>query len=422
MASALNKKRQASAAVGDKYLSPPVLVNELQKIIKKYLREGDTLWDPAAHDGRLLKPFASSNNVKNSDTRPEEGVELINFLDEKVTRPPNVKKMMIVMNPPFKLVKPIVKNERIHGVIYFLNKASTILKEGEYVITVCPPTVSNYNQIQKVAEPLILKQEYNFSKAIPFFDFDKQKNTKIYTTFQVWQRGSDKTVSPTSKLKISLTKKEELNSDIIIKNYDSAAPKLDDPPICFLSRYHTGKDVGRVYTSKETYGKIRRQGFNVEYNEKKNDIKMTPFETKKGLSYNVKGASSLVGVYIRDRRKAAYAMAKLHYLHMAGYYARCLGYYLFEGIQTIPTTYIRYLMQNINVPTRESLGIETFTIGNSTDVDALKYKHKAIAKVDPEVLISIIMSELNNVIKVEIEIKKEEYWRSSKKVFPKLKF
>ena len=178
MASNKNKIRQASAAVGDKYLSPPILVNELQKIIKKFLTDGDTLWDPAAHDGRLLKPFASSHNVKNSDTRPEEGVEFINFLDEKVTRPPNIKKMMIVMNPPFKLVKPIVKNERIHGVTYFLNKASTILNEGEYVITVCPPTVSNYNQLQKVAQRLVLKQEYNFSKAIPFFDFDKQKARK----------------------------------------------------------------------------------------------------------------------------------------------------------------------------------------------------------------------------------------------------
>jgi hypothetical protein len=432
-----NIKRAKSAATGDKYLSPPVIVKELQKIVKEYVKDGDTLWDPAAHDGRLLQPFkAEGFEVRNSDNRPEEGVETLNFLDDEARRPSNAKRMMVVMNPPFKLNKgPWVPNARTHGVTYFLNKASKVLKEGEFVITVCPPTVSNYNQLRKAAKQLILKREYNFSKPIKFTDFDKSKEKgkeikkNIYTTIQVWERGSDETISPTSKLVVDLTKEELKGMDVVFKNYASATPVIDDPPICYIARNQTGKDCGRVYTSEAIYGKNKRTGYKMDYEPKTFMLTMTPFTSPRGLKYNEgttkkeKSASGLVAVYVRDKSKTdpAYVISELHYLFLAGYYARYLGYYLFDGIQTINKGFMEYLYMNRSkVPTRESLGIETFTIGDPPKpLGKFKAKIKSILTVRPALLGAMIQGHVLNFLNA---VKKEVTVKQEVKYLPKLKF
>ena len=84
MASKLNKKRQASAAVGDKYLSPKDLIDKLKEIVGKKVDKKVLLWDPAAHDGRLLSQLKDIKyKVKNSDILPaNKEVETIDFLKE----------------------------------------------------------------------------------------------------------------------------------------------------------------------------------------------------------------------------------------------------------------------------------------------------------------------------------------------------
>ena len=447
--SSSNVKRKKSAEEGDKYLSPPLLVDVLKEVVDKFVKTDDLLWDPASHDGRLLKPFRETGfTVKNSDIAPfkdsMEKVETINFLDNNVKRPLNVPGLIIVMNPPYKLpseINGVLFNTKTSGVGHFLDKSSELLNEGEYAITVCQPMQSTYTNLKKVANDpkcpeikpnLILKEEYNFTNQVEFTDYNENPENPPkapqHTTIQVWQKGSPEIISPTSEIKTVLSKEEKkrftttLNKkstydgeNVIFKGNYGAGPILirNNDPICYVLRSNTGKNCGRVETSVGIIGKQERNAW-------KPDLEMES-ETVKTTYSPKDGASALVGVYVNDESKASEVMAKLHYLFVAGYYQPYLGEYLFLGKQTVNITYIRYLYHNFDavvkgnfIPERErDLRIKTYWVQNgkgqsSSDIKEYRKKVRRIRELDPDETVELIRRKITGEVKKSAEVKPEE--------------
>jgi hypothetical protein len=443
-----NVKRKKSAEEGDKYLSPPLLVDVLEKVVDKFVKNDDLLWDPASHDGRLLKPFRERRfAVKNSDIQPFEDsvekVEKINFLLNNVKRPLNVPGLIIVMNPPYKLpseIDGVLFNTKTSGVGHFLDKSSELLNEGEYAITVCQPMQSTYTNLKKVANDpkcpeikpnLILREEYNFTNRVEFTDYNKNPENPPkapqHTTIQVWQKGSPEIISPTSKIVTELSKEEKkrftttLNKkstydgeNVIFKGNYGAGPILTrNNPICYVLRSNTGKNCGRVETSVGITGKQERNAW-------KPDLEMES-ETVNTTYSPEGGASALVGVYVNDESKTSEVMAKLHYLFAAGYYQPYLGEYLFQGKQTVNITYIRYLYHNFDavvkgnfIPERgRDLGIKTYWVKNGEgpsvkETEEYKDRVREIRKLDPYETVELIRRKITGEVKKSAEVKPEE--------------
>ena len=426
MASTLNVDRQASAAVGDKYLSPKDLIDNLKEIVGKKVDKKVLLWDPAAHDGRLLSPLKNIEyKVKNSDILPEnKEVERIDFLSDTTQRPPDTEQMLILMNPPYEL--PKTEKDYRSGVARFLNKSSTLLKQGEYVITVAPAKNSTYTALQKIDPELILKEEYTFMKKLKFIDFNKgNKPSNQPTIIQVWQKGSEGSKSPTSQLKLLLTNKElkEMNKkrEMVVKANPKQKPPFETDPICYIQRSGTGFTVGRIGTSKKyMVGKNKRVGLDIRW--KNGKANFTP-ETYTS-TYPKRDTSSALAVYTDRREKVDEIIAKLSLIYAGGYYARYLGQFLFVGTLTIPSQFTSYLYENYDniekaMPSRETLGITSIIVGDRKKLDAFNANASNVRKN----MKAIYQQLIEPKVKVEIEIKKEaDYWKSSKKVFPKLKF
>jgi len=421
MASTL-KKRQASAAVGDKYLSPKDLIDKLKEIVGKKVDKKVLLWDPAAHDGRLLSQLKDIEyKVKNSDILPaNKEVQTIDFLSDTTQRPPDTEQMLILMNPPYQLPKDRA------GVARFLNKASTVLKQGEYVITVAPHKNSTYATYIKVDPELILKEEYTFMKPLVFIDFNKEnKPSKQPTIVQVWQKGAKGSKSPTSQLTLLLTNKElkkmKKKREMVVKANPRQKPPFIIDPICYIQRTGTGYTLGRISTSKELTGKHMRDGLDIQWKGGKATFTPTTYES----TYPDNGTSSALAVYTDRSSDIDKITAKLRLLYAGGYYARYLGEYLFLNNHTIPTQLTAYMYENYDnieeaIPTREKLGITSIIVGDPKKIDTFKTNASNVRKN----MEAIYQQLIEPKVKVEIEIKKEEnYWsRNVVKRFPTLKF
>ena len=285
MSSNTSKERMAAIAAGDVYFSPKRFVDILQRVVSETIPDKSTmLYDPAAADGRLLRPFENSRPVLNGDIHPlNESVEKKDFLSKSTVRPPLKanQNMALVFNPPFSLTTSE------NGVVAFLNKAESIMKHGEYAIVIAPQTASNLNNILKIPKSMHLRKEHYIWKGVVFRKaqrFPLIENTcrttddcrqrcanqkckatcfvrendrdsgqcfqdkSVNTIIQVWQK--DTTSDFAKGITLETFKHFNLNN-LPFKISTSQDPSETSMPSFFLLRKGSGKDVGMVLNHKQ---------------------------------------------------------------------------------------------------------------------------------------------------------------------------
>lgn len=351
-----NNERHRSAAKGDIYLSPPTLVTHVTNIVTRWANktQPDVLWDPAAADGRLLQFFANQGYmVRNSDLNPmNDRVQRLDFLQHG-RRPPGARRLMMVFNPPFAL--PGQKN----GITVFLNQSNKIMLVGEYAICIAPITFSNYNVLGRITETLHLVEENYIRENVYFFQPDTKKKKQVHLVVQVWQKRTQP--SPTHGLhtKLRLTKEEEAKLPFRMTGNHKDA---DGTPSFYILRKGTGKDVGMTLTSTEIVGKVWRKG------RKTIDQPLCSVFTMKRVTFDTKQMTSILAIHVAPEKRNA-VFWNFHALYTMGVYTRYLGHGMYQGVQTINTSALKYMaVYPDKIPTRESLNITTNFVGKDSKI------------------------------------------------------
>ena len=351
-----NNERHRSAAKGDIYLSPPTLVTHVTNIVTRWTNKTrpDVLWDPAAADGRLLLAFQNQGYmVRNSDLNPmNDRVQRLDFLQQG-RRPPGARRLMMVFNPPFAL--PGQKN----GITVFLNQSNKIMVPGEYAICIAPITFSNYNVLGRVTETLHLVEENYIRENICFFQPDTNKKKQVHLVVQVWQKRDQP--SPTHGLhtKLRLTKEEEAALPFRMAGTHKVA---DGTPCFYILRKGTGKDVGMTLTSTEIVGKVWRKG------RKTIDQPLCSVFTNKRVTFDTKQMTSILAIHVAPEARNT-VFWTFHALYTSGVYARYLGHGMYQGVQTMNTSALKFMaLYPDNIPTRDSLNITTNFIGEGNKI------------------------------------------------------
>ena len=351
-----NNEREKSSLNGDVYLSPPELVDDLTTILKRVIntsRAPDMLWDPAAADGRLLKHFENSGyEVKQTDLVPmRDTVQRLDFLQQPKRPVGNDKNLMMVFNPPFALTK------QRNGIRMFLNQSARMLAPNEYVVCIAPITFSNYNVLGSVDKHLHLVEENFIRRNITFLKPDTNKKKQVHLVIQVWQKQEGP--SPTHGLheKLTLTKQQTL--PFKLKAYHNVS---DGTPSFYILRKGTGKDVGMTLTSNEIVGKVLRKG-------RRTIGDRSVFE-QKHVTFCSKKHASIVAIHVNEAEKTKEMLRTFHRLYTVGIYTRYLGYGMYQGVQTINTSALKFMaLYPDKVPTRESLHIKINFIGDKQKIE-----------------------------------------------------
>ena len=427
---------------GDVYFSPPRLVAILKNVIEDTIKdESIVLYDPSAADGRLLRPFETSRPTFNGDIKPlRNHVEKRDFIKNPM-RPKlaQTRPLALVFNPPFSLTTS--KN----GVAAFLEKAETIMRDGEYAIVIAPHTVSNVNNLLKIPKALHLKKEYIIRGGIIFTKpqlakGDNSCNTKddcksrcktkkcnteancvnnecvekksINTIIQVWRKDAHAPFLPgiTSK---TFTVKDESSLPFTASTSQGSETKVPD---FFILRKASGKDVGMVLDHadlkillEDTYGRKDRKARKTcrslcnapsgsdEKTRRKCGLKKTEGDcskpcnwvelcsmyTTKTVSYAEKAAASLVPIFVKDGFNVEKIKRQFHEVFTRDVYTRFLGYHTEQGGQTISPKFISYAYMNHRfIPTREALGITTEVVGTKAQVKQFEKRMGDVAKLN----------------------------------------
>jgi hypothetical protein len=238
-------------------------------------------------------------------------------------------------------------------------KSNKIMVPGEYAICIAPITFSNYNVLGRVTETLHLVEENYIRENVYFFQPDTKKKKQVHLVVQVWQKRTQPSLTHGLHTKLRLTKEEEAKLPFRMTGNHKDA---DGTPSFYILRKGTGKDVGMTLTSTEIVGKVCRKG------RKTIDRPFCSVFTMKRVTFDTKQMTSILAIHVAPEKRNA-VFWTFHALYTMGVYTRYLGHGMYQGVQTINTSALKYMaLYPDKIPTRESLNITTNFVGKDSKI------------------------------------------------------
>ena len=243
-----NSSRIIRPVAFDQYYSPQKLAKYVKTLVVDIL------------DGRnetlCVDPCAGNNILYDVLPEPKTRFDIAdkkNPVDFLTTNRStfNLKKethLAFVMNPPF--LMPKQKN----GVIKFLNHASTLMHDDEFIICVSPHSMRKWTILSNVSKDLHLEEEHVFEKPLAFACGHKQHRVRVL--LQVWKKYTNKIriwpiiISSSLDFRVAY----DIGADFYIKVWGSIKR------LGMISNTVTREEPRRYVTSVGTLAKSKKGG------------------------------------------------------------------------------------------------------------------------------------------------------------------
>lgn len=275
------------------YMTSDELAKFTAEIICKQVSKDVVIIDPCVGLSAIYKYIRSPKVARDID--PRFCTTPLDFL--KSSRKDFVKENMkasICMNPPFRIA-----NQQRSAVIQFLNHASNILFNGEFIVSICPQSIRRVINMIKINEHLKLKHEYAFKDMQSFNDLKNKKMKKVRIVVQLWQ--VEKTIQYRPPL-LQLSK---------IKKEFELSYNISPLPHFFIRIWTTLAKLGEVIPSYEisSIKNISDKKWMIFQNDK-----------KLGIVNDKKKNGTLLSIYVNDKEKIKHVFEFLSNLYTNQYW------------------------------------------------------------------------------------------------------